>query len=297
MALLRSVGRAMARGWSGLVLSTSLGATWGFCATASLLSRARLLPKARAEAACRATCKAAGGAALACMPWVRQTHRVTPAVWAAFEDSARPRGAVLLINHASPMDPLFAMATMPLGTMRRVPFKVLIKASHLRVPLFGGICRGCGHFPVHFLNDKRDGYAASFRTDPTLQAGVMQEVDAHVASGGVLVAFPEGQTSEPQDAHRLAPFRRGSFKVALRQNAPVWALLQTGTADFAPQGTTLGGYPCCISTRLVPIREQHDVEDATTADELAEESRAKMQHQMDDMMAQQGGAPPVESNA
>jgi hypothetical protein len=64
----------------------------------------------------------------------------------------------------------------------------------LDLSLFGAIARASGHFTVFFMRTKEDG---NFKLDKGRMVKVEQDVDAHVAGGGVLFLFPEGQLSRP----------------------------------------------------------------------------------------------------
>jgi 1-acyl-sn-glycerol-3-phosphate acyltransferase len=142
----RRVATALARGAFGCSLLLAGVSTWGVCVAAQVL-----LPRRQARAACRLACKACWSAALFCTPWIRLRPTPPPAAWRAFADDAqRGRGAVLLLNHASPMDPLFFMAAAP-WRVAALPLRVLVHARHFRAPLFGRVCKVCGHFPVHFV--------------------------------------------------------------------------------------------------------------------------------------------------
>jgi hypothetical protein len=103
--------------------------------------------------------------------------------------------------------------------------------------------------------------------------------------------------SAPEAAATLAPFHRGAFAVALATGAPVWGMVQAGTEVFAPAGVALGGFPARIRARLFPLwpgsggsgafAADEEGQRALDADALAEQCRAAMQRQMDDMLAQE----------
>ena len=148
MPLATRVAHGLARAAFGASLLLSGVATWVACATATAV-----LPQPRARRACRLACKACWTASVRALPWIRLGPPLPRrAAWDAFvADASAGRGALLLLNHASPMDPLFFVAAAPARVVA-LPLRVLVHARHFRVPLFGGICRMCGHFPVHFTS-------------------------------------------------------------------------------------------------------------------------------------------------
>ena len=68
----------------------------------------------------------------------------------------------------------------------------------LDLTLFGATARAPGPFPVFFKRAEED---RNFKLDKGRMAEVEQDVDAHVAAGGVLCLFPEGQLNRPWNVH------------------------------------------------------------------------------------------------
>ena len=118
-----------------------------------------------------------------------------------------------------------------------------------------------------------------------------------VASGCVLrlrcgrLRRAEGRCAPPGGAATLGAFHKGAFAVALASGAPVWAMLQLGTDDFAPTDAFAGGFPARITARLVQLRPrvQPSAADPSPA-ALAETCRAAMQRELDDMLASKQAA-------
>mmetsp|Transcript_29502 Transcript_29502/g.66117 ORF Transcript_29502/g.66117 Transcript_29502/m.66117 type:complete len:129 (+) Transcript_29502:816-1202(+) len=99
-------------------------------------------------------------------------------------------------------------------------------SSHLyKIPLFGFMVKVMGHFPVWFLKIA-DKY---YKTDPEKMKVTEARVDAHVARGGILSLFPEAQINRTEPTpHNLQPFRYGTFKRALQDDAKIWNLVMFG---------------------------------------------------------------------
>ena len=121
-----------------------------------------------------------------------------------------PAGPVLLVaNHANMLlDPLLLMRV---AGRRVVP---LVKAPHLRTPVFGWVLRGLGALPVYRRQD-----------DPRLLAknqSALGEAAEVLREGRMLLVFPEGG-SEPGPA--LRPFKAGASRIALGAEAAAgWTL-------------------------------------------------------------------------
>jgi len=142
--MLRRAGREAARLCFVAALLLAGLVAW----LAALLAPMLLGEGERSRAAARAACKLAWTPALRLLPWVSLEETPSPAAWDAFEHDAAA-GALLLLRHASGMDPLVFVALCPWRIMTALPMRVLVHAAHFRLPLFGRVCSACGHFPVH----------------------------------------------------------------------------------------------------------------------------------------------------
>ena len=144
-AMWRRAGREAARLCFIVALLAVSVCTWLVALLAPLLGGG-----ARGRTATRAACKLAATLALRLLPWVRVDEAPSPDAWEAFRvDASAGAGALLLLNHASGMDPLVMVALCPWAVVVGLPLRVLVHAQHFNAPLFGRICRACGHFPVH----------------------------------------------------------------------------------------------------------------------------------------------------
>ena len=141
----RRAGREAARQCFVAALLAAAAATWLVALLSPLLGCGE-----RSATATRAACKLTSTLALRLLPWVRFEETPAADTWDAFRrDAAGGAGAVLLLNHASGMDPLVLVALCPWRVILGLPLRVLVHAAHFRLPLFGRVCRACGHFPVH----------------------------------------------------------------------------------------------------------------------------------------------------
>ena len=217
VSMLRRLGREAARAVFVAALLLAGLASWLVALAAPLLGGGE-----RRRTVARAGTKLAWTPALHLLPWVTLAETPPAAAWDAFAQDAAS-GAVLLLNHASGMDPLVLVALCPWRVVTWLPLRVLVHAAHFRAPLFGRICRACGHFPVHLeprteapgrhvnrtLQARAPACSHAMLIIVTLsavtplraQAGVMDDVARHVAQGGVLVVFP-GAHRAPLPRHQ-----------------------------------------------------------------------------------------------
>ena len=143
-AMWRRAGREAARLCFVAALLAAAVVTWLVALLSPLLGGGE-----RSATATRAACKLTSTLALR-LPWVRVEEAPPAETWDAFRrDAAGGAGAVLLLNHASGMDPLVFVALCPWRVIVSLPLRVLVHAAHFHMPLFGRICRACAHFPVH----------------------------------------------------------------------------------------------------------------------------------------------------
>merc|ERR1711865_206598 len=166
-----------------------------------------------------------------CCPWINTKEseryrgnwakiREAQAEYVANPDS-EDGNIVLLCNHTSFLD-------TPMYT-RLVPTRVLwhcrgyVGAFLFKMPLFGTIIKGIGHFGVYFKSTE-DG---KFSVDKEKMAVVEERVDEHLKQQGVLTLFPEGTVNKDPEKG-LLPFRYGTFVKALKHNFRLWAFTSDG---------------------------------------------------------------------
>ena len=165
------------------------------------------------------------------------------------------RGAVVVCNHRSYLDPLFLIALFP-------RHQTIAKATVFDAPILGWLVDLAGFVPA----------GAGGR-----HAGrVLERIDRigdHLAAGGVVFVFPEG-TRRRGDG--VGPFHKGAFSLARRFGAPV-DLLRVRHTDqlFAPGRAILssrGGYTLSIE-HLGRLSPDYD-DPAFSTRALRDEARA-----------------------
>jgi len=153
---------------------------------------------------------------------------------------------VLLCNHTSFLD-------TPQYT-RLVPRSILwycrgyVGAFLFKMPLFGRVLQGIGHFGVHFKSSEE----GKFSVDKEKMVKVEEEVDVHLAAKGVLCLFPEGTVNKaPEDG--LLPFRYGTFVKALKHNFRLWGYTSVNHEKSWPKPASMGGLPAELVVDLWPL--------------------------------------------
>jgi 1-acyl-sn-glycerol-3-phosphate acyltransferase len=181
------------------------------------------------------------------------------------QHAALPEGPKIIIaNHPTTSDPFLV------AFVAHEPARMLITGHAFNVPVFGTYLRKSGHIPVV----PGDGHRA------------FETAEAHLAGGGTLIIFPEGDLS-PREGGFKAP-RTGAARLALLTGVPVipmgislspqgiWNLrrdiketaVTIRWARRGPYGLTVGH----------PLRFGGDVEDHDYVKWVA---RRMMQHVMD----------------
>jgi len=114
-------------------------------------------------------------------------------------------GVIIASNHGSFWDPPV------LGVVLERPLRYMTRASFFKVPLFGGLIRSLGAFPV------RRGTADLFG---------LRTAEAALARGEVLLVFPEGGRMKDGRLHSALP---GLGLLVARTRAPVVPVYVSGT--------------------------------------------------------------------
>ncbi|MCB2168084.1 MAG: 1-acyl-sn-glycerol-3-phosphate acyltransferase [Deltaproteobacteria bacterium] len=121
------------------------------------------------------------------------TIRIDPAL-------RRLRGAVVVSNHHSYLDPLMFQSTFARQT-------TIVKSTFFRVPIFGWLIKNAGYMPASAEGPFGD-----------LMLQRMATLRAFFSSGGVMFVFPEG-TRRP--GRPIGALHEGAFKIARRCQVPL----------------------------------------------------------------------------
>jgi 1-acyl-sn-glycerol-3-phosphate acyltransferase len=145
------------------------------------------------------------------------------------EPAALDASAVLVANHASFMDVIILLATLP------VTVRFAAKARLATYPILGTIIRRAGYLEV------TRGTAAA-----------ADDLVATLRDGESLFVFPEGTFVRVPG---VMPFRLGAFRAAVEMNRPVLPIALVGTRACWPDERWLlthGSIQLVVGSRLVP---------------------------------------------
>lgn len=259
---------------------------------AACMKLVHLLPasKGTKESACLALTQTAWRWTLLFSPWIRCTNHPSSADWADMvkgtdvkvdkpgcpgEQCDRP--LFILGNHTSFFDTLLCVMKEPTSVVMRI--RTYMKSDLYNLPILGTICRCVGHFAVYF----KSGEDGSFKVDASKMEAVEKQVDVHLANGGWLCFFPEGQINKNPD--KLMPLRYGGFKRAYDFDAKLVSFMACGNTTVWPAKAAVGGFPGQVmySTQILApdgtkalAAELRKTVDA----DGSEEDKAKPDHQL-----------------
>ena len=152
------------------------------------------------------------------------------------EQLAGVGAAILAANHASYIDSVVLMATIP------TDFRFLAKRRLADYPLIGAVIRKVGHVTIEKAT------VAQQLSGADVLARLLHE-------GRQMFVFPEGTFFRPPE---LLPFRLGAFKAAVDTRCPIVPIALRGTRRVLPDGTWLfrrGPIDVIIGAPLVPVRQ------------------------------------------
>jgi 1-acyl-sn-glycerol-3-phosphate acyltransferase len=121
------------------------------------------------------------------------------------------------VNHASYIDPLILLATMPMDV------RFIAKRGLTRYPVLGTVIR-------------RSGYVTIEKADLSDRLTGANDVATALAQGDRLVVFPEGTFAR---APGLLPFRLGAFRASVETGQPILPVALRGTRQVLPDGARL----------------------------------------------------------
>lgn len=133
------------------------------------------------------------------------------------ENAVPGRQYVAMMNHVNFFDPLVFQAAFP------PPLRGVEEESHFRWPVYGGVIRRVGMFPI----SRRDTASAV----ATLRRAAAWLRGRPEVSFGIM---PEG--TRTLDG-RLGPFKRGGFLMALESGLDILPVVQRGAFEIARKGS------------------------------------------------------------
>lgn len=140
-----------------------------------------------------------------CSTWIRVTVSGT-------EHIDRTRGALLLVNHQSYLDPILV------GVWLEFPVSFLARDSLFRVPLLGALLRNSGVIPI---------------SRSSARSGSIRAAVERLEKGTAVGIFPEGTRSSETEPQR---FRPGFLAIARRTEQPVYPVAICGSDRAMPRG-------------------------------------------------------------
>lgn len=205
--------------------------------------------------------------------WIR-IHGL-PELFEAWNQMAQEKAAPFVIaNHNSKLDSLMITGLLPptLGLRMRS----LIKLALFNEPLFGGICKAVGHFPVYY----KGSASGDFGVNKEAQAKVSEAMNNFLREDGGLLIFPEGQLNKTP--RKLQTLRRGAFALPIAHKKPIWAFINVGCETAWPYTSSIGGFPSDVYVRAFKVTD-----DASQFDniKLAEYAGEVMQKHLNEMYA------------
>jgi 1-acyl-sn-glycerol-3-phosphate acyltransferase len=145
--------------------------------------------------------------------------RLIPACKWQVEDGVKTtRGAVIVANHISYLDPILLISFFPRHT-------TIAKRRLFHIPLYGRMLRLSGYLP-----SSAEGPLAE------LMLARMEKMPDLLAAGGNLLVFPEGTRSRDG---RIGTLNAGAFKIARLCKAPIDVLYIQNTAQLFRPGRFL----------------------------------------------------------
>lgn len=130
-------------------------------------------------------------------------------------DKIPPMPCIYMSNHQSYFDVISLIGYLP------VPVRFVAKRVLTYIPVFGQALWASGHIIIDRANPRQ-----SFdRLDRAVEK---------IHSGTSVLVFPEG-TRSPD--HKLGPFKKGGFVLAIKAGVPIVPISITGTHPMMPKGS------------------------------------------------------------
>lgn len=257
------------RVWFTMAMMWCVAMCWAFTMAVNVLSRLRLIQPRQAEVVLIIACSIFFGVLRRSSPHIRVIDMPGSLPW-----SKMRQPCTLCMNHTSFFDVVMYMWLTPTRLVYHV--RSFAKASLRKLPLFGSVIVGCGHFLVYFTKENSN----SFAVDKEAQAQVMKKADDFLNSGGSLSFFPEGMLN--RTPIKLRDFRLGSFNYILKYQHLLYYLVVCGNDEvWSPSLKGIPGFPADVYVYLGKYEYDTEHVDAPT---LAEGLRVAMQQVVDEMI-------------
>ena len=121
---------------------------------------------------------------------------------------------VIVANHVSFID-TFVMWQLPIYK------KFIMAEKYTKIPIFGNICKACGHVFVD-MNNRHTTINAVDKACETIK------------DGSSFAIFPEGKRSDNPNV--LLPFKTGAFRIAQKANIKILPVVIRGSGKALPVG-------------------------------------------------------------
>jgi 1-acyl-sn-glycerol-3-phosphate acyltransferase len=233
-------------------------------------------------------------------PWIRNFESGDAAdtwktVFADAEKSGRP--VFLVGNHLSFFDTPSVSGKLPWKAAFRM--NTYMKQALMDIPILGSLSRCCEHFLVPYVNSDE------FKVHAEKMQAVDDLVDAHVAAGGWLCFFPEGQLNKNPSV--IQEIRHGGMKRAIKFDAIVISFVCTGNEQVWPLKAAVGGFPARVhwslktlapdgTKALMESLQKDAASDKPDYEVLAEYVQRFFQTQYNDLEAEAGQRGKTEQN-
>ena len=184
---------------------------------------------------------------LALVRWLFPMHE-----WFLDKQLAQIKGAVIVCNHRSYLDPLILISLFSRQ-------KTIVKTRFFSFPVFGWLLRVSGYLP-----------ATSQGRFAKMMLARMETMASFLQQGGIVFIFPEG--TRARDEHLVA-FQPGAFKIARLCQAPVAVVKIENSDALFPPGRFLfsGSSREPITLSLVGILKPDYCHDPPSASQLKEQ--------------------------
>jgi 1-acyl-sn-glycerol-3-phosphate acyltransferase len=170
---------------------------------------------------------------------------------------------IIVSNHASYIDTLIIW---------QLPFykKFMMAEKFTKIPIFGEICKACGHVFVDRFN-------------PNTTVDAVDKAYNTIQDGSSFVIFPEGMRSE--DPYKLLPFKTGAFRLAQKLNIPILPITIKGSGEALPVGglCSLANIEIVIGNPILVSTEHQDIKTHPAIGQVIEFIQLNLEHRVNDI--------------